>query len=67
MEETDLSQLSEEEITDMYSDIIESGEVLAKAKSSPYCYTTCMAHEKWEVCEYPNNLTQYNFMGGYCR
>ena len=32
MEETDLSQLSDIEITDMYSDIIESGEVLAVAK-----------------------------------
>ncbi len=44
MEETDLSQLSEEEITDMYSNIIESGEVLAKAKgcycASPYYYNS---------------------------
>ena len=36
MEETDLSSLSEQEIMDMYSDVIESGEpiLIAKCKNN---------------------------------
>ena len=44
MEETDLSQFSDIEITDRYSDIIESGEVLAKAK------TSCGGVSGWYRC-----------------
>ena len=44
MEETDISQLNEEEITDMYSDIIESGNILAAAK------TSCGGISGWYRC-----------------
>lgn len=37
MDETDLSQLTEEEVMNMYSDIIESGQNGLMAKA-PYCW-----------------------------
>ncbi len=68
MEETDLSQLSDIEITDMYSDIIEGANLLAKVPGLRVrCTYYCDAQRaKHQVCPVGNGTYYDMFTGDSC-